>query len=334
MGISVKLGLDSYSYHYAAGLWEYTPRENAPMTALHFLRKAAELGLDGVHFCDPRHLDSLEYGYVTGLREKAEALGLYLELGTGGTNPDHLQNMVRAAHVVGSPLVRTFLGRPRPRTVEAMKEMLAAAAAEIAQVVPVCERYGVGLAVENHQDLTAAELRQLLELTGSEWVGVCFDTGNPLALLEDPLEALETLAPAVKVVHLKDYQMAATGDGFALVGCALGEGVVDLTRALEVLSAQAPKVSLNVETAVGKRLLPVLDEAYLQYLPQGTAWDLARTLRLVRDRGLAQVPRLPIEWGASEEQILAEEDELALRSVRWAQRALGRPEVELTNSGG
>ncbi len=70
----MKLGLATYSYHYAAGLWEYTPRENSPMSVEHYLRKAAELNLDGVHLSEPRHLESLEYGYISGLRQKADSL--------------------------------------------------------------------------------------------------------------------------------------------------------------------------------------------------------------------------------------------------------------------
>ncbi len=38
------------------------------------VKMVSELGLDGVHFCDPRHLDSLEYGYVMQLREKADGM--------------------------------------------------------------------------------------------------------------------------------------------------------------------------------------------------------------------------------------------------------------------
>jgi sugar phosphate isomerase/epimerase len=328
----VKLGLDSYSYHYAAGLWEYLPRENAPMSALHFLRKAAELGLEGVHLCDPRHLESLEYGYITGLREQAEALGLYLELGTDSTNPDHLQNLVRAAHVLGSPLVRTSLGKPRPRGTQAMRELLAATAADIAQVLPVCERYGIHLLIENHRELTARDLVQLLEMVGTPWVGVCFDTADPLALLEDPQEAAETLGQAIKSVHLKDYQVAATSEGFALVGCALGEGVVDLAAILGLVSSRLPDAHVNIETAASRKLVPALDDDYLQHMPGASARDLGRALRVARDRGLGRMPQLPVERAASEQEILAEEDDLVLRSVRWAQQALGRPQVEAADS--
>ena len=326
----MKLGLDSWSYHYAAGLWEYLPHSGPAMGVVHFLRKASELGLDGVHFCDPRHLESLEYGYVTQVREKAEALGLYVELGTEGTNADHLQNMVRAAHVLGSPVVRTFVGKPRPSTRQAMDELLSAAAAELAEVIPVCERYGVNLAIENHHDLTTRELLRLIEIIGSERVGICFNTGSPLALFEDPVEALEAAAPAVRSVQLKDYQPVGTPDGFALVGCALGDGVIDLDGILEIIGARAPHATLNIETAVGRKLVPALSDEYAKRLPQATARDLARTLSLVRDRGRA-ASKLAVERGATEDEILAEEDDMVVRSVRWVQRALGRPEAEPNN---
>jgi len=329
----LKLGLDTYSYRHAAGLWEYVPRENPAMGVEHFLRKAAELNLDGVQLCDPRHLDSLEYGYVSNVRQKAESLGLYLELGTGGTNPEHLQSMVRTAHVLGSPVVRTFVGRPRPRSPEAMGELLSAAASEIAQVVSICERYHVSLALENHQDLTTEELLSLLELIDSPWVGVCFDTGNPLALLEDPVDSAAAVAPLVRSVHLKDYQVVARSDGFSLIGCALGEGLVDLHGILEVLRVQAPEANLNIEVYVGKHALPVLEDDYLRTVPDASARALGRTLRLVRDRGLAREPELPTERGAPEEEILAVEDELVVRSVRWAYAALGRPDSELPDLG-
>ncbi len=322
----MKLGLDTYSYRYAAGLWDYTPHENAPMTVEHYLEKAAELSLDGLQLCDARHLDSLEYGYVSKLRERADALGLYLELGTGGTNPDHLQSMVRTAHVLGSPVVRTFVGKPRPTTVQGMSRLLEATAGEIAQAMPVCERYGIALALENHQDLRTDELLRLVELVDSESVGICFDTGNPLALLEDPLESATAFGPLIKTVHLKDYQVAARADGFALIGCALGQGVVGVQEMVDFLRTRAPEANLNIETYVGKHAFPVLDAEYLDRVPEASAGALGRTLRLVRDRGLRREPQLPEERGASEDEILSAEDELVLRSVEWARQALGHGE--------
>ncbi len=318
----MKLGLDTYSYRHAAGLWDYVPRENPAMSLDHLVQKAADLGLDGLQLADARHLDSLEYGYVSELRRKAEGLGLYLEIGTGGTNPEHLESMVRAAHVLASPVVRTFVGRDRPTTSQEMEHLISEAASDIRQVLPVCERYGIGLAIENHQDLTTEELLSLLELVDSQRVGICFDTGNALALLDDPLESARAFGPLVRTVHLKDYQVVARSDGFRLIGCALGDGVVDLRAILELLSREAPEANLNIEAYIGKHPVPVLDDDYLRRLSEASAASLGRTLRLVRDRGLPREPKLVTEEPAPEADILAAEDDIVARSVRWARQAL------------
>lgn len=330
----MKLGLNTYSYRCAAGLWDYTPRENAAMGLDHFLRKAVEMNLDGLHLADARHLDSLEYGHVSEVRQKADALGLYLELGTAGTNPDHLENMVRAAHVLGSTVVCTFVGKPRPTSAQEMEQIVSAAAAEIRQVLPVCERYGIGLALENNQDLTTEELLTLLEQIDSRWVGVCFDTGNPLAVLEDPLESARAVASLVKTIHLKDYQLAARPDGFSLLECALGEGVVDLRGVVDLVRSEAPQATLNIETSAGTHPMPVLEEAYLERFPETPVVALGRTLRLVRDRGVRREPGLGMAEGESEEALLAAEDELVVRSVRWAEAALGRADSGEERFGG
>jgi len=240
--------------------------------------------------------------------------------------------MVRTAHVLGSPVVRTFVGRPRASSAQAMAAVVSEAAAAISQVTPVCDRYRTSLAIENHRDLTSEELVSLLELVDSEWVGICFDTGNSLALLEDPLEAAEALEPLIKTVHLKDYQVVARATGFEMVGCALGEGVVDLRGILDLLGSRHPEVRLNLASAVEKEMLPVLEEEYLEHFPETPALALGRTLRLVRDRGLREAVQLAAERGAPEDEILAEEDDLVLRSVGWARQALGRAGSDLPNS--
>jgi len=301
------------------------------MTADHYLRKAADLHLDGVYLCDARHLDSLEYGYVSALRERAGTLGLYLELGTTGTNPGHLQDMVRTAHVLGCSVVRTSVERPRPTSAEAVSELLAACAGELQQVLPVCERYGVALAIENSPQTTTAELLSLIETVDSRLVGVCFDTANPLCVMEDPVAAASALARLALTVHLKDYQLVARLDGFALIGCPLGRGVVDLRAILDILAAHAPHPNLNIETFLGKQTIPALVDDYVTHFPQASARVLARTLRLVRDRGLPSPPRLPSERGASEDEVLAEEDGCVLASVRWASQALHRPSPDVSD---
>jgi sugar phosphate isomerase/epimerase len=62
----------------------------------------------------------------------------------------------------------------------------------------------VPLAIENHKDWTADEMAALMKEKASRWLGVCLDTGNNIALLDDPMATVEALAPYAISTHIKD----------------------------------------------------------------------------------------------------------------------------------
>lgn len=321
----MKLGLDSYSYRRAAGLWDYTLRENQPMTVPHFLEKAADLRLDGVHLSDARHLDSFDYGYISDLKRRADDLGLYLELGASGTNPDHLETLVRAAHVLGSRVVVTQLQAPRLPSTERMERAVSQVAEQLGSALPVCERYGVSLAVAGGE-LTTAEVLTLLEIVDSRWVGVCVDTGDRLGLLEDPMESARSFGRLIRSVRLTDYQVAPAPEGFHLLGCPLGEGVVDLQGILDLAGAESPAARVAIRSATATPQVPVLEEAYLRLFPEVPASALGAALRRVRDRSTDD-PLFVNEAATEESELLAAEEDTVVRSIQWLGEVLGRPEL-------
>jgi len=75
------------------------------------------------------------------------------------------------------------------------------------ELLPVAERLGVRLGLENmlphHPGSDFQELRQVVEELGSEWLGVCFDTGH--AYVSGQLkEAMEGLKDLIITFHLAD----------------------------------------------------------------------------------------------------------------------------------
>jgi sugar phosphate isomerase/epimerase len=131
------------------------------------------------------------------------------------------------------------------------------------------ERFGVPLALENHQDATAEELVWLCEQSGTEFVGVCLDTGNPLAVLQDPVEFARSVAPFVRDVHLKDYRLLPAPQGVYLQRCPLGKGVVDFEAVLRALTNQAPKdLPVHIELgALQKRHIRWRDPSWWETFP-------------------------------------------------------------------
>ena len=62
----------------------------------------------------------------------------------------------------------------------------------------------------------------LIERHGSEFLGVCLDTGNNISLLDDPMDTVAKLAPFAVTTHFKDVAVKEYSEGFSAVGGAAG----------------------------------------------------------------------------------------------------------------
>ena len=94
--------------------------------------------------------------------------------------------------------------------------------------------HGLTLVIENHQDFTSRELVAFCEEAGPN-VGIVYDTGNSFPVAEAPLDFTRVVAPHVRHVHLKDYRVQWTDEGFRLVRCAIGDGAVPLEEIVAML---------------------------------------------------------------------------------------------------
>ena len=330
------LGLDTFSLR-----WQ-------DWTAEQMLDYAASIGLRNVHFSERGYLESLEPDYLRGLKAHADRLGLRIELGMRsfdrfsetfdpalGTGEGQLADMIAAAQVVGSPVVRCFLGMQSDRIGPVpFSDHVAEAERVLKAVAPVAEAAGVTIAVENHGfgDFHARELRALIERVGSAHVGVCLDTGNPVYGGEDAVFAAEILAPYVVTCHLRDTRVWATPDGCAVQWVTCGDGDVDLARIVEILRPHAPDLTLDLEiiTGIGPRPIDYLnpDADFWRCYPDLLARDFARFLALVpggSDGPLDQMELPEGVWQPTPEELeryRAQQREHLERSARWCRAHL------------
>ncbi|MHB1414304.1 MAG: sugar phosphate isomerase/epimerase family protein [Chloroflexota bacterium] len=316
------VGLDTNSYRLATGLYEYTPKH--PIGLQDLLAKAEEFNLAGLHIANHSLLRSTDESYLGQVRQKAEEQGLYLELGVHGTDVELLREAVRTAAVLGSETLRTFVGADRQRGWAEWRQQLDRATDNLKQIVPLVEDNGIRLAVENHGDLTSAEIVNLLDKVGSESIGVCLDTGKSLLVVEDPLLAAHNLAPYVITVSLTDYQLVSAPRGVLIVGCALGQGAVDLLAIVKILQQRTPDLHLNVESPVVRWELPFLEDKFWDAFYDRTPRDLVALLRLIRKNAMDPKAdyRTPVEREEPEEQVLKHEEDMLRRSVLYAKEVL------------
>jgi len=134
------------------------------------------------------------------------------------------------------------------------------------------------------------------------------DTGNNIALLEDPIKTVEALAPHAYSVHLKDMGVKAYEDGFLLSEVVFGEGYLDLGRVVNILRQAQPSVRFNLEMITRDPIqVPCLSEGYWPTFANLPGRDLASMIRTVRAQ---QKPDpLPMVGHLSpEERVKVEED--------------------------
>src|SRR5207253_10391365 len=107
-------------------------------------------------------------------------------------------------------------------------------------------------------------LIRLAEMSGnSPAFGVTLDTGNPLSVGEEPVEAARRLAPLIRHVHLKDYTIHFAPEGYRLVRCAAGAGVIDFLEILRIVRESAHDVIPGIEIAAQHtRTIPLLEEGW------------------------------------------------------------------------
>src|SRR2546427_25526 len=161
------------------------------------------------------------------------------------------ESLVRSAKAAGASILRTVsLGGRRYEaidTADGWREFLERAWKSLVLAEPVVRKHRLRLAIENHKDWRAPELLEVLKRLGSGQVGVCVDTGNSIALLEDPLAVVEAYAPHAFTSHLKDMGVQEYQDGFLLSEVPLGDGFLDLPKMIATLRRAQPQIHFNLE---------------------------------------------------------------------------------------
>lgn len=233
-----KIGLSTYAYQ-----WHLSPRTDLAYTLADVLRSAHDFGVEVVQLCDQPALEAATDGELDDLLRLAGRLGLELEVGTRGIDPDHLGRFLAIAQRLEARMVRSMVGSggrtPGP----------ADAVALLRESVPAYEAAGVTLALETYEQVPTADLVSIVTRVGSRALGVCSDPSNTIAILERPRDVVEAVAPHVKNMHVKDFAFHRRQDGvgFELVGAALGTGLLDYAHMRRAIDPQARGINQIIE---------------------------------------------------------------------------------------
>jgi sugar phosphate isomerase/epimerase len=314
----MKFGLTAYGTVYYMGIM---PDSNRPrFTAKDQIDMAEAYGLQGVEI----PYDTLKGSDPDEVADYTHGKGMYINIAAGGYDPANLKEAMKLANRIGAITVRTVvggakIGGDRRHMAGKWQPFLQMLLRNFQEVMEEADPNGANLAVENHQDVASEELIWLCDTIGADRFGITLDTGNPLATAEEPIDFFRRVGPYVKNVHLKDYNIFWSEEGYRLARCPLGQGVIDFPALLDILAEHNPDVTLSIEHgALEARHIRVLMEDYWIEYPPRSALQFTRLLRFVEDHARTKGDwRTPYEKGASPEDIAAYEIEELNRGAAY-----------------
>ena len=256
---------------------------------------AASLKLDGVFLQDSMDPDREKIEHWREVGAQARELGLHIETGVGAVLPQTADAVeasrrqlligLERSKACGSPLVRCLHAGDRdhlPRI--PMTEVVDRMVKLLNSVEPQFRDAGLKIAIENHKDLQAWEMREVIEGAGKDWVGSYLDTGNPVFVVEDPLTTLDILGPYALCAHLRDSSIYEHPGGAMVQWVPLGEGVVDFRTFAERLRSVKPDIYVYIKPITGRppQLVPYLQADFWRSYPKARASEFARFVTVAR----------------------------------------------------
>jgi sugar phosphate isomerase/epimerase len=295
-----------------------------PLTPVGLMDQAVDFGLAGVEF----PLGSVAPDAIDVLRDALESRGLTVvadSMVIVDGDCEDFRNFLRASARLGAKVARAIMSRilcgDRRPLAGGWDARLEAVANRLKEVLPLAQDLGLSIALENHQDATTDDFFCLHEMCGGHPAfGVTLDTGNPLSVAEEPVEAARRLAPLIRHVHLKDYTIHFAPEGYRLVRCAAGDGVIDFPAILDIVSSNGHDVIPGIEIAAQPtRTIPFLDPGWWTCYPKRDAHELTAALKVLWAKGRPMQEPYSTAWerGENSPEVAAEEWELVRRSVSY-----------------
>ncbi len=291
---------------------------------LDYMQYAYEHGAGGAQ----GYLTSMDPAYLRQVRDRAEKLGMYIEITMTLPKEDttEFEQTVRAAKEAGTRCIRSvcLIGR-RYETFSSLSDwgaFVKESHARLARAVPILEKHRVRMGLENHKDWTVDQMVPLLKQYSSEYLGACIDWGNNISLLDDGMEVIERLAPFAINSHIKDMAVEEYADGFYLAEVPLGQGMFPLKKMMDTILAARPDVKFSLDMLTRNPLpIPCVTDKYWATFPERNGLYLARALRMVR----TNKPRKPLVWldkMSNEAKLQFERDNIR-QCVEFARDGLG-----------
>ena len=255
------LSISIYSFGYSAGF--VNEKELGETMDLEDLNKlAAKMEVTGVEFPVDRYFSTSGCSGLAAYVADCRGNGMQAAFDFEQINVSQILGFlptIAACDRWFRVKVSNFYGGNRHRHRTQYEQDVARFHSQMKKLHPALRDAGVRVLIENHQDIVLADVFRLVDEYGEEVVGVNWDIGNSLPSGETPDTFLSKASGLIGNVHLKDYQIFKTADGYAMRRCALGQGVIDFKNILPKLDFNIP---LTIELGAWRTRTASINDAH------------------------------------------------------------------------
>ena len=216
-----------------------------PLATIDYVRS---LGAGGIQMALSPDAD------IKALRKRLDHHGMFFEgdirlIDTPGDDTAAFEAGLRMYKALGAPCVRTvcFVGRRYETftSLQQYKDWRDNALKVLDVCVPIADKVGIPLAMENHKDRVVDEEVEVLKKYSSANFGALVDFGNNISMCDDPVDVINKLAPYVKSCHMKNMGVQNYRDGFLLSEVVFEDGFLDIPALWAVLKKANPKLAAH-----------------------------------------------------------------------------------------
>lgn len=258
------IGLAAYSlrdsFAYSRGKKRSVAAGHPEIDMFGFLDYCVAQGFDAAELtsyffppeCDDDYLLSLKHAaFIRGVAISGTAIGNNFTVGKGPRLDEEIalaKAWIDRAAILGAPHVRFFAGTAKDLDRDTVR--LDQAIDALGECASYAASRGVFIGVENHGNVTAANMLEIMRRVESPWIGINLDTGN--FHTEDPYADLIACAPYAVNVQVKASMKTPAGKNYP----------ADLTRIGNILKDAAYQgfVILEYEDASPYENIPKVHE--------------------------------------------------------------------------
>jgi hypothetical protein len=266
------LSLSAYAFGYGCGFIhdernEASGFEKMNLEDLNTISIKYELG--GVEIPIDKYFGGEQFKELEPYILRLKSLNLKLVFALEVFKADFFEKIGPLVKRYGSSFVRVkicnFYGGNR-FNVPAYKTDLETFRQEMILAVEQIDQYGIKILIENHQDVTLEDIFDLVKEFGANRIGVNWDTGNSFPTGETVQSFLTKTKHLIGNVHLKDYKVQLTPNGYVMHRCTLGKGIVDFEYLISELLDHDSKIPFTIELgAMNGREAFVNQQIYWEY---------------------------------------------------------------------